>query len=36
MKLLLAVMLLGVVATASAQVHDCGYTKKDGTYITPP
>lgn len=35
MKLLLAVVLLATVATASAQVHVRGYTKKDGTYVAP-
>jgi hypothetical protein len=35
MKRILAVMLLLSTASAFAQVHVRGYTKKDGTYVAP-
>jgi hypothetical protein len=35
MKALLMAALLLATATASAQVHVRGYTKKDGTYVAP-
>lgn len=35
MRTLIAVTLLIAAATASAQVHVRGYTKKDGTYVAP-
>ena len=35
MKALLVIALLAATASASAQVHVRGYTKKDGTYVAP-
>ena len=35
MKALLIIALLVATASASAQVHVRGYTKKDGTYVAP-
>lgn len=35
MKKLLVIALLMAAASASAQVHVNGYTKKDGTYVAP-
>lgn len=35
MKALLIAALLVATASASAQVHVRGYTKKDGTYVAP-